>query len=344
MNIVANFYAGYTPIQKSLSTHLDRCAVGTNKGKLWEQLDDTCRLEFKKTVEIYRDNLDRKIPEYTKTKNRISDKVGARLPMLISTAMINSKAAVARVQLGFDAYRKASSNDEFMNAFSGFDSKFFDKHVKFSHAGNKNDLRATQKSTDSGWRSDLKFEKFEPLIGMSWKEILSISPAEPGLASIQPISKNGRVAKTVLSAGGWADLGPTNMLKGLGCKKVVFIHSQKTEDVLTFDGSMAKLLGASKERIDQLYSLGKGHENSSYQKSIEAADAIVCTNWSDIELDDRKGENPFTPIVIDSHFAPIVSDDPELSKSGAVTSSADFLASKASRGVGGVLKKGCIKL
>ena len=98
---------------------------------------------------------------------------------------------------------------------------------------------------------DLKSKKFKGIGLGNWFEVLSTSPAEPGLASLQPIPTNTSREKVLaemrkaphqrwqgleykrnmLSAGGWSDLHPTGVLKASGCERIAYLTRKDGETV-----------------------------------------------------------------------------------------------------------------
>jgi hypothetical protein len=122
---------------------------------------------------------------------------------------------------------------------------------------------------------DKKTAKFESLGEATWRTALSYSPAEPGLARFLEIDDN------TISAGGWSDLHPVLVLKNMGCQNVIYVnrkHVSETEFVL----GLTQKFGATAADHAALYDLDtpQNQPESSYKKSIRAADAVWCTNWN----------------------------------------------------------------
>lgn len=148
-----------------------------------------------------------------------------------------------------------------------------------------------------------KNKKFFSLGEGTWKEILSLSPAEPGLSNLKPFEKN---KVNYVSAGGWSDLAPTLVLKASGCENVVYLTRQGGESLfaqgvakrllkLEIDWSkldtssptnlkintVANDLGRSDDLVStwsKLYNVA--NSESSLRSSLAEASAILCTDWN----------------------------------------------------------------
>ena len=163
----------------------------------------------------------------------------------------------------------------------------------------------------------------------TWKEVLRLSPAEPGLAPLQPMKVDG---KDAYSAGGWADLHPVLILKAIGCDDVVYVTRKGGESIfgqgvakrlLGFDRDWKKLRTSDPEQLkinrvlnatgdleelvknplsewNRLYNVA--NPESSYMKSVGAADVVLCTDWD--RFDVAKAE--VLELVNESYRAPYV--------------------------------------
>jgi hypothetical protein len=126
----------------------------------------------------------------------------------------------------------------------------FERELKFGYFTNEGD-RIKRGLAPYVSRGDLKSAKFEAIPNGNWFEVLATSPAEPGLASLQPIPQNASreqvlaerrkpvsqrwvglpYRRGMLSAGGWPDLQPTAALEASGCKRVALITRKDGEAV-----------------------------------------------------------------------------------------------------------------
>ena len=136
---------------------------------------------------------------------------------------------------------------------------------------------------------DLKPQKFMSLGPKSYREALSLSPAEPGLARALEISD------TVVSTGGWSDLEPSLVLKNLGCEQVIVITRQGR--TVGFGADVSRQLGMTDEENTQMFD--PGNPESSVAVSLGAADGIWCTNWDGVEGFD------FAGAYRDAYLAPL---------------------------------------
>lgn len=288
---IANFYAGYGPWDEAaVGEMLDACAV-PSRGLSWPEAaalpagDTTCGQMYAQIVTTYREAL---VADEDNFLSRADDEVGAWIPSLISTSVITGDGVAA-----WEASRA--------QYLSGMDPQLdvdFDD-VRFGYWGLDVDLDAVGRN-DRGY-DDLKTDKFMALGEASWGHALSYSPAEPGLTRALELP-DGNV-----SAGGWSDLHPSLVLHNLGCEKVVYV-SRAGEDS-SFSQGVATLLGMTAEDQRALYD---HTADSSYDRSIAAADAVWCTDWNNQSATDLQG------VFDDAYHAPMVTSDPVFSDGEAV--------------------------
>ena len=148
--------------------------------------------------------------------------------------------------------------------------------------------------------SDAKTRKAIGLGAVTWREALTYSPAEPGIARELELP-DGNV-----SAGGWPDLHPVLALKNVGCDEVVYITRRGAES--DFALRMADTaLDATPEQVEELYGLDT---SSGFGLSLAESDAVLCTDWN---------EQPGLDLPkITSHVwndSPLVTDDPFFTES-----------------------------
>ncbi len=261
---VADFYAGYEADESAQSAWLDACA-GASVGKPWEEAaavpfpgGGTCGEAFGKLASAYR----AKVRASSAEPRRLSERVGAPGPLrkLVTTSVLEGRAVPAYEQ----ARAAYLSGDHAGNV--PFDVSFDD--IKFGYWGADADLAALAANAERA--TDLKTRKATSLGNATWKEILKASPAEPGLSRFVELP-DGRI-----SAGGWSDLAPTLVLEDIGCEWVVYVTREGDES--SFATKIAKHLGMSEQDWRKLYDLGDAA--SSYNLSLEKADAVWCTNWN----------------------------------------------------------------
>jgi hypothetical protein len=265
---VGDFYAGYGPSDKAgMSAWLDACAEST-RDKPWSEAADvplgsggTCGSAFEALVKDYRVKARAAAGTYA---SRIDARVGdpkSPLRKLVSTAVLEREAVTK-----YKAARARYVTGEFATGSIPFDPAFAD--VNFGYWGSDADL-AKVKGNEQRF-VDLKTKKFSSLGNATWREILSASPAEPGLSRFVELS-DGR-----FSAGGWSDLAPALVLKNLGCEQVVYVTREGDES--SFATKIAKNAGMSESDWKNLYDLSNA--SSSYARSVAAADGVWCTNWN----------------------------------------------------------------
>ncbi len=192
--------------------------------------------------------------------------------------------------------------------------------VFFGYWGNAASLQSIAAKLD---RSDEKSRRFLALGSAQWKQVLSLSPAEPGLAPLKDFTTSEQ--KNYISAGGWSDLHPVAVLKAAGCKDVVYLTRQGGESL--FAQGIAKrllnlerdwkLLNAEDESVKKLNKDGDpndldsawsrlynlGNPASSVNHSLAQASAILCTNWNDFSIKNFNTKNSFLPLIEDSYMS-----------------------------------------
>ena len=213
--------------------------------------------------------------------------------------------------------------------------------IKFGYWGDLSTLQKIQQNLqrpfDDGlgrhfnFSHDAKSAKFLPIGSATWLDILSLSPAEPGLSAIQPMMINGQPA---YSAGGWADLHPVLILKAAGCDNVVYV-TRKGGESMFGQGVAKRLLGLNRpwEKLrtsdpvllvenKKLNVLGDPQDmtstwsllynvanpKSSYMRSTAIADAVVCTDWDHYDV----FSEGILDLVTESYHAPIVLPRPTI--------------------------------
>lgn len=284
LSMAASFYAGYGPADhEGMSAWLDNCAAA-GRGVTWNEIrsmpsgDATCGEHFSALLGSYREAYDAD-PD---VQSRGDDPVGFFMPALISTSVLTGDA-VGTWREALDGYRRGEPPTE-------LDINFDD--VKFGYFGDSDSITALNSVTRE--RSDLKSQKAIDLGTPTWREVISISPAEPGL------SRAVEIDDTRVSGGGWSDLHPVLVLRDMGCDKVVYVT--RTDPESNFAIGVARMLGMTDEHQSALYDLA--NPDSSFSQSIHAADAVLCTNWNDIPTADFPG------LIADGYNAPLQTTDP----------------------------------
>jgi hypothetical protein len=116
-----------------------------------------------------------------------------------------------------------------------------------------------------------------------WRNVLSTSPAEPGMSTGRPLPPDRETGEALLSVGGWADMYPSVPLRRGGCDRVFLITRPGKP---TFPVQVVKLLGASESQAAQLFDPtaagGTAHD------AILETDAAVCFEFDDPKYDQAK--------------------------------------------------------
>ncbi len=298
---MGDFYAGVKlpnkkiqrSIDQDMSAFLAKCAPGSEK-LTWQQINKQtplCRQLLGRAV-LTRRSAAHKMDVKSK---RISQRVSQNLKTYPTTAILSGNAARS-----FRAKQKSyrfSANPNF-----GSDFKIAQSNLKFGYWGNGGELNRISSNLKNGLltKNDEKSKKFLSLGDATWADVISISPAEPGLSNFIDVSEQ------YVSAGGWSDLHPTLVLKASGCEDIVYItrkggESKFAQDVMErltdIDGyDWSDWAGLSARQIVMKRSRGNARDvgpyaslwsklynmanpESSIQTSMKTATSTVCTNW-----------------------------------------------------------------
>jgi hypothetical protein len=254
---LASFYAGYGPFDAAgTQSFLSACAVA-GRGLDWPAVSQlpadgaTCGERFADLFDSYRDAFD---PQTD--RNRLDDPIGLYLPALVTTSVLQG-AAVGEFEQAKASYFAAQPVT--------LDIDFDD--VGFGYWGAAGDLDVVMENIAQF--DDPKSARFTSLGEDVWRNIVSVSPAEPGLSRALELP-DGRV-----SAGGWSDPVPTQVLKALGCPRVILVN--RRDGIGGFTTGVAAQLGASDDDLAEQYDLAS--TQSGFSKSLSQADGVWCTNW-----------------------------------------------------------------
>ena len=276
---IGNFYAarGYTN-----STHWNdwfaTCQPNALKDKTWGQIAyqnydpehlnaffadgnertaTACLEKFKVLISDY-DAMDKKkIP----SQNRVDEPVGKYLKTISATGLIIGDGVKKIEQAKADYAAAKEVTDLKIDYDQEFRVGYFGPKDLLDYASDK---VAAEKAAGE---MDVKTEKFFPIVGKIWRDVLQTSPAEPTISEAIPVEPN-----KVTSIGGWADPFPPTILKLAGCEHVFFITTERESfNLIT---GLNNLLGAEHSAT------GPSFLQSALSRGIADADAIWCTNWN----------------------------------------------------------------
>jgi hypothetical protein len=272
MGRMAQFYSAQgldSADDSAWESFFEKCE-GTN-GMTWPEIASSvphCVRRFQILVQTY---VAKKVTENFSNRN-----AGEIIMSLPTTAVITG-SDVQNVASAFKNY--ASERN------ASFGSKFFlddPENLKFGYFGPPEILAKISENLPKG--TDEKSRRFRPLGMATWKKVLGLSPAEPGLASLQMFEQNGQ---NLVSAGGWSDLHPVMVLRAAGCANVVYVTRRGGESPFA-KGVAGRLLSQRQddpkalELVSKLYDLD--NVQSSMRQSIRQADAVLCTDWNRFEI------------------------------------------------------------
>ncbi len=278
---IADFYAGNTneEIQSSLLQYTEECADKMHKKQWNSDAVSECKNNFQNLVKKYVKN-----GEYQ--NKALFQMIGnSSVP---GTAVIRDDSALEF----FSTQKKYASGDTSID-YSQYRLKN-EKNLSFGYWGDKEQLAKIDLGLDSLKKDgDYKSQKFKGIGNANWFEILSTSPAEPGLANIQAIpirttrekvlaelqkSPEQRwlgleYKKNMVSVGGWSDLHPVGVLKASGCDKVVYLTRQDGDAI--FAQQIFIRLTGEQDKIPFWKNL-KEKNNQGWP----AIDAVAVTAWN----------------------------------------------------------------
>ena len=238
----------------------------------------TCGTLFTETFEAYLDDYDP-----AGQRQRLDDPIGLYLRSLVTTSVLENDAIGA-----YEAARASYLAAQPVTLDVDFDD------VGFGYWGRPDDLVRTEARLAEF--ADAKSAKFSSLGGSPWREILAASPAEPGLSRAVELS-DGRV-----SAGGWTDPVPTQVLRASGCGRVILVN--RRDGIGGFTTGVAAQLGATQADLDALYDLSD--PASGFSTALSEADGVWCTDWDAPDTFDIAG------LAAEGWNAPLETADPEL--------------------------------
>ena len=316
--VVADFYAGIEGTSaKDLGLFLDRCAKDS-VGKDWFDIntmksgDATCGdlfnaavgNHFKRVFEIVEQDDTRSIKVKYASKS-IDEPVGKYLPVVAIDSFMADRASLAAFQAAHVQFLKTGAAPALNVDVSA---------LRIGYMARQDDLNNVV--TKAKTRSDQKSQMADSLGERTWRFILASSPLEPGLESAQCMVQDGtskspgewRSMADVpdatqcikLSTGGWIDLEPVNVLKDIGCEKVLMIHraggpTEFAEKMITF---LSKTPDQAQNTLKRLYDLSAPNA-SSYAQSITTADGVVCTNWDHMTSSDQ---STYLPCLVEHGY------------------------------------------
>jgi len=339
---IANFYS-LRNASETTKAHFSRllkdCAKPTI-GMSWDDIElknVSCKNQFNLALGSYSDDESR-LPQ---PSQRLNDSVGAYFPSLISTSVVVGDTAVQQLKAAKKEYEQKSSeeieNKDYLNSLEQL--PLHNENLKFGYWGQSKDLQKIQnfirtKSTDPRYSAMIQMDKTKrwlPLGEASWSEVLSLSPAEPGLAPLQTFTTTDK--KELISLGGWSDLLPIPVLKFMGCQNVVYVTRQGGESLFAqgvakrifsfpeiewkdldpekstpnnktlLHNNLGRLKNQSEDSVykglwSKMFNLA--NPESSFNISLSAADAIICTNWNSYDI-----KKDFRAMINESYQAPI---------------------------------------
>ncbi len=239
---IGDFYAGNTPDenQSKLMSFLSNCSKQGYE-RHFADLSASCQNEFTQLVDQYLST-----PWSQYHNQRIFEPLGLGLASFATTSIIKGKGKEKFTEMS-DAYNSANQSIDYSSYAIDFD-----RDIAYGYWGQQSSLKKIQTGLEPFiQKGDLKSKKFLALESANWFEVLSLSPAEPGLANIQDLIRNSSRESVLIevtkhytqrwinlqshekyvSAGGWSDLHPTLILKAYGCENIIYLTRQNGESI-----------------------------------------------------------------------------------------------------------------
>ncbi|MEL7368577.1 MAG: hypothetical protein AAFN74_06685 [Myxococcota bacterium] len=265
---LGSFLAAYGAVDREgLKDFFESCAT-PGRGLEWPEVaalpasTGTCGSLFSGLFESYVDALDESSP------SRLDDKIGRFAPALVTTSVLQGDAV--------DTFQAAKLRYFAAQPVTELGVDFDD--VRFGYWGRRRDLRRAEALLPLFY-PDAKSDRFSSLGRTTWRAILQLSPAEPGLSRALELP-DGRV-----SAGGWTDPVPSQVLRAIGCRRVILVN--RRDGIGSFTTGVAGLLGASEDDLDALYDLAD--PQSGFTSALRAAAGVWCTDWDAPDTLDIRG-------------------------------------------------------
>ncbi len=292
---VGSFFAGYgTYDADAWELYFDNCAM-QGRGKSPDEVAAMTMSEGGQSCGDYLDNMAETwlaaslpLPEES-TKNRIYDNIGENFLTLAITSVMTG-AAATEIRAAKDTY--------FDDATHWLPAVDFDD-IKAGYWGKDTDTQKVVANSNNF--QDLKTAMARALPYSQWKDILSVSPAEPGLSRALAITGT----TSDVSAGGWADLAPVLALKNAGCEHVVYVTRQGQES--SFAQGVSELLGSTEAERQALFDLGD--PTSGFSLSLKEAAGVFCTDWDSYGV---TSVSAIEALINDAWNAPFEIHDPTL--------------------------------
>ena len=258
---VGTFYAGMgSAIDRDTMQRFFQSCATPGRGKDWSEVsglpvgDSTCGDVFKNQLKkYYQDSL----AANPQLPSRIDHKIGGlpSLRVLVSVTQMGGESA--------KMWRKAHA-DYLRQRPIEWSPDFNDWSI--AYAGKDEEVDLLLKNV-RGYQ-DLKTSRARKFKDMSWREMISRSPAEPGTSrAIDTIGGS-------VTTGGWADGQPVLALKNIGCDEVVLFD---TIPDMSYQARVAELFGATQKDLEALFAFDQ--PLSSLALSVQQADGFWCVDW-----------------------------------------------------------------
>ncbi|MEO0335310.1 MAG: hypothetical protein AAF202_02895 [Pseudomonadota bacterium] len=293
----ADFYSGHgvsAEVLEAQQNFLERCATSSQGQVFWPNpLQASCAGEFAGLVltHIKESGLE------LDPESEVFSKIGESIPSFAITAVI--------VDEGFEHYQQVQSD---YNSFKVQDTSEFSvgsEAIQFGYwlppqteIVKSVDLSQPNQLTLPSVRypNDLKSQKFLELGSGSWFDALVTSPAEPGLTNMQmiPSGNSGesllaesqkpygsrwtdvQYKQGMVSAGGWPDLHPTQILKSYQpCQDADVFYLTRKGAASTFGQQTFVILAGLEDKIEGWDQVSGAHN---YERFIEGTPA-EGTDW-----------------------------------------------------------------
>ena len=284
IGLIGDMYAGLEPVsQAALKLFLDSCSDESIQfGKSWDSIKNksafgngTCGRLFLSALKSYRGFLK---ADVNYKSRRLQEQVGKYFPAIAVTSVISGEA-------GMNAFKSAEA--KYLNGQVAALTTDFERDVKVGHwiSPIVRDRLLKSIAIRKLNSEDLKAKMFLEISETgTWGDVLSTSPAEPGLSAYRPLSKDS------ISLGGWPDLHPVQTLQSIDCKNIVYVTRRGVETPFIMPEvpsesdkpkkGIAELLGIDLNYRNGLFDIKKAE--SAFSKAVSSS-TVWCSNWENIK-------------------------------------------------------------
>jgi hypothetical protein len=301
LGYMADFYAGNTDgaTKAKLDKYFNDCADPTFH-KEWMDAPEQCRMQFRQIAADY-------LAAGNFQNKALFDKVSAGGDVMPTTSILQGQSLEDYNKLKSRYQHGMLSTAAEMKRYKDWSANF-KNDVKFGYWGKPSQLAAVDKGLEKyRAQGDVRAEHFKGLGDANWFDVLSVSPAEPGIANAQQIpmdtSREQVLAELqkpeskrwlsmhyrpgMLSVGGWDDLQPTEVMKQFpGCDRTLFLTRSADYGDSRFGQQVMVRIAGEQAKVPFWEHIGDGGPGGWCDDKIKAAggnpDVVRESAWNQL--------------------------------------------------------------